>query len=211
METPHYTPPLFPLVRAPTFNTLFYTLLHTFATKNLKAHCDVARQPLWRYVKVRHRNCDDMCSFATNVKIYNFVFSFVAKHHVPIQLRWRPLTYRHKGCRATSQCAFKFLVANVTYKMNPRFFTTKRWNWFFCNLHREIRPLRVSKKYLRWYRRSRRIEWHPSIPPLFFGWTISLKTLITYKVQCFLELDLKSDGFWIRCLDGMQKNGFLNI
>ncbi len=85
---------------------------------------DVARQPLWRYVKGRHRNCDDTCSFATNVKKYNFFFSLVAKYHVPIQLRWRPLTYRHRGCRATSQCAFKFLVANVTYKMNPRFLTT---------------------------------------------------------------------------------------
>jgi hypothetical protein len=26
----------------------------TFATKNLKARCDVAPQPLWRYVKGRH-------------------------------------------------------------------------------------------------------------------------------------------------------------
>ncbi len=93
---------------------------------------DVARQPLWRYVKGRHRNCDDTCSFATNVKKYNFFFSFVAKHHVPIQLRWRPLMYRHRACRATSQCAFRFLVANVMYKMNPRFFTTKRWNRFFA-------------------------------------------------------------------------------
>ncbi len=59
---------------------------------------DVARQPLWRYVKGRHRNCDDTCSFAT-----------------------------------------------------------------------EISPLRVSKKYLRWCRRSRRIEWNPSIPPSFLA------------------------------------------
>ncbi len=93
---------------------------------------DVARQPLWRYVKGRLRNCDDTCSFATNVKKYNFFFLFVAKHHVSIQLRCRPLTYRHRGRRATSQCAFKFLVANVTYKMNPHFFTTKRWNRFFA-------------------------------------------------------------------------------
>jgi hypothetical protein len=36
------------------------------------------------------------------------------------------LTYRHRGCSATSQRAFKFLVANITYNMNPRFFATKR-------------------------------------------------------------------------------------
>ncbi len=35
-------------------------------------------------------------------------------------------TYRHRGCSATSQRAFKFLVANVTYKINTGFFTTKR-------------------------------------------------------------------------------------
>jgi hypothetical protein len=39
-----------------------------FATKNLKARCDVARQPLWRYVKGRHRICDHTWSFATNLK-----------------------------------------------------------------------------------------------------------------------------------------------
>jgi hypothetical protein len=27
----------------------------------------------------------------------------------------------------------------------------------------------VSKKYLRWYRRSRRIEWYPSTPPSFLA------------------------------------------
>ncbi len=48
------------------------------------------------------------------------------------QLRWRSLTYRHRGCRVTSQRAFKFLVAKVTYKMTPRFFTPKRWNRFFA-------------------------------------------------------------------------------
>jgi hypothetical protein len=41
-------------------------LYMTFATKNLKARCDVALQPLWRYVKGRHRSCDDTWSFATN-------------------------------------------------------------------------------------------------------------------------------------------------
>jgi hypothetical protein len=30
---------------------------------------DVARQPLWRYVKGHHSSCDDTCSFATNLKI----------------------------------------------------------------------------------------------------------------------------------------------
>ena len=76
-------------------------------------------------------SCDDTCSFATNLKKY-YLFTFVAKLHVSSQLRWRPLTYSHRGCRATSQCAFKFLVANVTYKMTPRFFPPKRWNRFFA-------------------------------------------------------------------------------
>jgi hypothetical protein len=87
---------------------------------------DVAVQPMWRNIKYRHRSCDDTCSFATNLKKYYYLFTFVAKLHVSSQLRWRPLTYRHRGCRATSQCAFKFLVANVTYKMTPRFFPPKR-------------------------------------------------------------------------------------
>ncbi len=48
------------------------------------------------------------------------------------QLRWRSLTYCHRGCRATSKRAFKFLVAKVTYKMTPRLFTPKCWNRFFA-------------------------------------------------------------------------------
>ncbi len=48
------------------------------------------------------------------------------------------------------------------------FFLTKRWKLVFCILRREISPLRVSKKYLRWCRRSRRIEWYLSWPPLFW-------------------------------------------
>ncbi len=73
-----------------------------FATKNLKARCDVARQPLWRYVKYRHRSCVDTWCFATNGnKKLNF-FKLVAKQHLSSQLRWRYLTYRHGGCRATS-------------------------------------------------------------------------------------------------------------
>jgi hypothetical protein len=46
-----------------------------FATKNLKVRCDVARQPLWRYVKVRHHSCDDTWSSATNL---NFFLLFVS-------------------------------------------------------------------------------------------------------------------------------------
>ncbi len=37
----------------------------------------------------------------------------------------------NKG-RATSQCALKFLVANITLKMTPCFFPTKRWKWFLA-------------------------------------------------------------------------------
>jgi hypothetical protein len=74
-----------------------------FATKNLKARCDVALQPLWRYVKERHRSCDDTWSSATNLKKYSFLFSLVAKLHMSSQLRWRYLTYHHRCCRATSR------------------------------------------------------------------------------------------------------------
>ncbi len=74
-----------------------------FATKNLKALCDVALQPLWRYVKDHHRSCDDTWSSATNLKKYSFLFSLVAKLHVSSQLRWWSLTYRHRCCRATSR------------------------------------------------------------------------------------------------------------
>jgi hypothetical protein len=118
---------------------------------------DIARQPLWRYVKGRHRSFDDTWSSATNLNKYYYLFRNSTE-----QLRWRPLTYRHRGCRATSQRAFKFLVANVTYKMTTRFFLQKTLKMVFFNLRREISPLRVSKKYLRWCRRSRRIEWYPS-------------------------------------------------
>ena len=46
-----------------------------FATKNLKARCDVALQSLWRYVKDRHRSCDGTWSSGTNLKkIFFFVF-----------------------------------------------------------------------------------------------------------------------------------------
>ncbi len=57
-------------------------------------------------------------------------------------LWWQPLMYRHMGCRATSSMRM-----------------------VFCYLRREISCLRVSKKYLRWCRRSRRIEWYLSWPP----------------------------------------------
>jgi hypothetical protein len=54
----------------------------TFATKNLKARCDVALQPLWRYVKGCHRSCDDTWSFATNGIKKEYFFKLVAKQHV---------------------------------------------------------------------------------------------------------------------------------
>ncbi len=62
----------------------------------------------------------------------NIFFKLVVELHMSPQLRWRSLTYRHRGCSATSQRTFKFLVANVTYEMTPRFFTPKRWNRFFA-------------------------------------------------------------------------------
>jgi hypothetical protein len=45
-------------------------LYMTFATKNLKARCVVARQPLWWYVKDRHHSYDDTWSSPTNLKKY---------------------------------------------------------------------------------------------------------------------------------------------
>jgi len=86
---------------------LFYVM---FATKNLKARCDVARHPLWRYIKGRHRSCYDTCSFATDLKNYYNFFKLVAKLHVSSQLRWRPLTYRHRGCRATSSTVARWYI-----------------------------------------------------------------------------------------------------
>jgi hypothetical protein len=50
----------------------------TFATKNLKARCDVALQPLWRYVKDRHRSCDDTWSSATYKKKYILLFACIS-------------------------------------------------------------------------------------------------------------------------------------
>ncbi len=38
----------------------------------------------------------------------------------------------------------------------------------FCNLRREISPLRVSKKYLRLYRKSNGSNGTPLYPPLFW-------------------------------------------
>ncbi len=70
---------------------------------------------------------------------------------------------------ATSQCAIKFFGSERHVKKDSTFFFTQRWNRFFCNFRREISPLRVSKKYLRWYRRSRRIEWYPSTPLSFLA------------------------------------------
>ena len=64
-----------------------------FATKNLKALCDVALQPLWRYVKDRHHSYDDTWSSGTNLKKYSFLFSLVAKLHVSSQLLWRVVTF----------------------------------------------------------------------------------------------------------------------
>jgi hypothetical protein len=61
----------------------------TFATKNLKARCDVARQSLWRYIKDRHRSCDDTWSSATNLKKYYYLTPLVAELHVSKQLSWR--------------------------------------------------------------------------------------------------------------------------
>ncbi len=60
----------------------------TFATKNLKARCDVARQPLWRYVKDRHHSCDDTWSSAINLKKYYYLSPLVAELHMSSQLWW---------------------------------------------------------------------------------------------------------------------------
>ncbi|MFN9910448.1 MAG: hypothetical protein ACK56F_30775, partial [bacterium] len=50
-----------------------------------------------------HHSYDDTWSSGTNLKKYSFLFSLVAKLHVSSQLRWRSLTYRHRGCSATSR------------------------------------------------------------------------------------------------------------
>ncbi len=39
----------------------------------------------------------------------------------------------------------------------------------FCDLNQKISPLSVQKKYQRWCRKSKRIDWYPSIPPSFLA------------------------------------------
>jgi hypothetical protein len=72
----------------------------------------------------------------------------------------------------------------------------------FCNFCREISPLRVSKKYLRWCRKSKRFEWYPSIPPLFFGWTISLIQLKIFRSMSKFGIRVmrKSSLQFLHCL-----------
>ncbi len=97
---------------------------------------------------LRDSPCGDTSKAATvavTTRVVSFLIPLVAKLHVSSQLRWRPLTYRHRGCSATSQRAFKFLVANVMYKMTPRFFPLNA-ETCFCNLRREISPLSIKKK-----------------------------------------------------------------
>jgi hypothetical protein len=58
-----------------------------------------------RVVMLRYSPCGD--TSATVVVMTNgikkeYFFKLAAKQHVSSQLRWRPLTYRHRGCRATS-------------------------------------------------------------------------------------------------------------
>jgi hypothetical protein len=58
----------------------------------------------------------------------------------------------------------------------------------FCDLHREISPLSVQKNHLRWCRKSKRFEWYPSKPPIFwldniFKVSKDLKTLFSQNLK----------------------------
>ncbi len=86
------------------------------------ARCDVALQPLWRYVKDRHRSCDDTWSSGTNLKKYSFLFSLVAELHVSSQQRWRSLTYRHRSCGATSRMGAHLVTASLVALLANKIF-----------------------------------------------------------------------------------------
>ncbi len=79
----------------------------------------------------------------------------------------------HRGCRATSQRAFKFLVTNVRYKMTPCFFTTKRWNRFFAIYVVRLALYVCLKNICDGIGGQDESNGIP-LYPLFFGWTISL-------------------------------------
>ncbi len=61
-----------------------------------------------------------------------FLFPLVAKHHMSLQLRWRHLTYRHMGCRTTSQRASEFFAAHVRIKGLHVFLALNAENCFFA-------------------------------------------------------------------------------
>ena len=96
---------------------LFYV---TFATKNLKAHCDVARQPLWRYVKDRHRSCNETWRFATDGKNWEYFFQISSGTPRVDTATVAVSDVSPQGCSATWSIGAPwgrlrvFLVANVT-------------------------------------------------------------------------------------------------
>jgi hypothetical protein len=77
----------------------------------------------------------------------------------------------------------EFFGSQRHIKKDATFFAPKHWNRFFLNLKQKIIPLRVPKKHQRLCRKSRRIEWFPSWPPSFFGWTISLSKWLCQAVS----------------------------
>ena len=142
---------------------LFYM---TFATKNLKARCDVAWQPLWRYVKGRHRSCDDTWSFATNGNKFP---SFLTPHIATSK------------SSATSQCTFKFFSSEHHVKKDSTFFFHSTLKMVFLNLNQKISPLSVKKKHQRWCRKSKRIDSYPFWPPSFLAGQYSMPCIMWSK------------------------------
>ncbi len=169
-----------------------------FATKNLKAHCDVALLLLVEdlYTKkqsnlavsikctnvlqnltLRDSPCGGMSKGATAVTTRGVPLLIWKNNIICFQLL-RNSTCRHSyggtlwrtatGAVAQHHNGLQVFGSECHVKNDYTFFPFNAENGF-CHLHREISPLRVSKKYLRWCRRSRRIEWHPSWPPSFLA------------------------------------------
>ncbi len=134
---------------------------------------------MWRYVKCRHRSCNDMWCFASNGNKKIIFFQICTELHVSSQLGWWSLTYRHVGCctrlsidaHLVLGCLVALLVVGSEghIKKESTFFGPKRWNQFFFNLKQKISPLSVPKKHRRLCRKSRQIEWFPSWPPSFLA------------------------------------------
>ncbi len=80
--------------------------------------------------------------------------TLVAVSAIWAQLLRRQVAYGYMGCSAMCHLGTIFLVAWAPSKQTPHFLCTKRWNQFFCNLHREISPLSIPKKHRRLYAKS---------------------------------------------------------